>query len=353
MNVTGKKKGISKMKIASEKFLRFAGGIALLLATGGCATTEVERLEKAIIEKDYMADEEIARLRSLAHPGWTDGSKPDNASPDAVAAYDRVVDAENFRERHFGGHCLRNFMGCFHMLMDTDFISPQRGDYSMLMLGIGDMFGYCGKTNDMIFCYGIVASNGLWLAQERLYNLYLNAASPCFSLENAVPWLDMAAKNNDGYAAEKLAALYESNAIPGGNSKLAGSLYDMAALSYVKQWKDMELERLSHGYETPEEEDGITPENCSIHIIVSANGFDYRKIPFSKSIGYDDVYENTAEKCNEHESITYCFERAIALGCLEAEAHLKKYKEDLVYFRENNTFPELCKKNGNKSDDGN
>ena len=340
------------MKIASGKFLRFAGNIALLLAAGGCATTEVERLEKAIIEKDYMAEEEIARLRSLADSGWVDNGRPIDASPDAIAAARRVLEEEELRERYFCGTCLADLMEGLDFFIETGFVSPKRDDYSMMVLAFGDMLGYYGRTNDMIRCVGIVASNGLWLAQQRLYNIYLNEASPYYSLENAALWLDMAAKNNDGYAAEKLATLHETNAIPGGNSKLAASLYDKAALSYVRQWKDMELERLTRGSETPEEEKEITPEKCSIHIIVQVNGFDYRKIPFSKSIGYGDVCENTVEKCNEHEPITYCFERAIALGCQEAEAHLKKYKDDLVYFRENNTFPELCKKTGNKSDDG-
>ena len=328
MNIAGKKKEISKMKIASGKFLRFAGNIALLLVAGGCATTEVERLEKAIIEKDYMADEEIARLRSLAYPDRTDDNKPVHASPDAVAAYYRISEAKMKREKYFGRKSLDDIFVLHLLFKEAGYVSYDNLGCSMLLVGLGDMLGDCGKSNEMMRCYTTAASNGLWIAQKRLYDLYLDTNKVYYSVMDAVPWLNLAIGQGDAFAAETLAKLCEDGLIPCESDMHPGVLYGNAARSYVELWKDMAMRAsVAAGLRTaPASLQARVMQDCGI---VGFCDFEYRKDPDYYLLG-----------CSPHDTIVRCFKKAIELGDNTAETDFRNYQNDFNYYCENLVLPE-------------
>ena len=238
---------------------------------------------------------------------------------------------------------LADVLGIFE---STGFVMPEKKDYSMQILMMGDMLGYIGKTNDMLRCYGIVASNGLWQAQQRLYEFYLDEANPLYSLNDAAFWLGEAARGMDGYAAAKLAELCESGAIPGADAKVIGSLEDLAARSYEKQWKNGILENPANHCNPMcgTQEMIVRPENCSIFTVVQAFDFEYRKFPFSEHPKYVVSDEGGAHWFDNHRAISDFFQKAISHGNKEAEEHFRKYKSDLEYYRENGTFPKVREK---------
>ena len=314
MNIAGKKKEISKMKIASGKFLRFAGNIALLLVAGGCATTEVERLEKAIIEKDYMAEEEIARLRSLAYPDRTDDNKPVHASPDAVAAYERVAAALSYREKYFGREILRGVVGSYRFYTEEPFVVQDEMMCPTLAFALACEFEDLNMTNEKVRFYGMAASNGLWLAQKWLYEMYLNGSDVAKSYDDAAVWLKLASLKGDAVAADKLAELYETGKVNGASHVQIANLYNLAAQSYVKQWRvatardGNELERL----------------------MVEFNGSDLSRVSW---------YNMDVRMLND--AITRCFEKAISLGDKDASDCYSRYKEALADYVKRGPSPEF------------
>lgn len=319
-----------------------AGIIALAFAAGGCAVSDVERLERTIVEKDYMANKEIAKLYELAQPFEKDGSFLD-PPPDAVAASKRVCEELDRRERFFSDKCLSEITDLWFIFAHSGLIDARRDGYSMHILAIGDVLGHYGKTNNMIQCYGMLASNGLWQAQQRLYTLFLDDSSPHYSLSDAVFWLGKASAQGDGYAAEKLAKLYESKAVSGGNHETIGSLYDMAALSYLNLYK-MQIEESKD-----EKAKSFDNERClgltfMIDSPTEQNEFIYSVRPYIESISDCARLEET-NICNDSSfTITRCFQKAISHGNKEAEAHFRKYKSDLEYYRKNGTFPKVSEK---------
>ena len=323
--------------------IRLIGGLALALASGGCETSEVERLERAIIEKDYMADAEIAALYELSHPYEEVGNeyKPLPPPPGSVAAYERVKEKRERRKKLFGGEYLSDLMDCWNILVDSGLVAnDQCNGYSMFVLAFGDMLGCCGKTNDMICCYGILASNGLWQAQQRLYELYLDDANPCYSPTDAALWLGKAAEQMDGYAAEKLAELYESEAISGGDNETIGALYNRAAHAYIRQRKVQAEEELKRKDMPP---GGL---DCPGFTFICPNiQFEavYSRRPYARLIKVDDASGEKYEYDDEDNATMRCFEKAISFGNKAAEEHFGKYRKELEYYRETGTFPELGK----------
>ena len=213
-----------------------AGIIALVFAAGGCAVSDVERLERTIVEKDYMTDGEIAALYKLASH-WNDDGSPHNPVPGADAAYKRISKERDRRERFFGGEALRGVLNVYESFTKDVPVMSDEIRYANLFFAIGFAFDCMNLKDEMIKTYSIAASNGYWLAQKWLYTRYLEGIDVPQSYSNVAVWLEFAAMKGDGVAAEKLADLYENGKIAGRSVGKTATLYDMAAQAYVRQWR--------------------------------------------------------------------------------------------------------------------
>ena len=120
-------------------------------------------------------------------------------------------------------------------------------------------------------------------------------------------------------------------------------MYDTAALSYVKQWKDEEFESLTCASEPPDDSDELKPEDCSVHLVVQVWNFKYRRVPFSEHPKYCVMDVVGSYWFDEHRAITDFFNKAISFGNKAAEEHFGTYRKELEYYRETGTFPELGK----------